>query len=306
MPSRIVRCRLPCELTHEGTRRGFVVNLSERGLFVQTGVSYAVDTVIGVRILPSPDHDELVVAARVARVKKVHPGAQAVVARGMGLEVIDPPAAWQALTTRLGCRTADEREPPATGDPTFGLPSFLVVLRRKDGIRIRTRVVNVACLDAEQARAGVEADVEDGWEIVKVEWRETTGAPTGLRHFRVVAVREGGYRRWETRFDAVNAEEARRAALSDLGGAWRIEAVEPAAAALADDAVPLPAASLGADADPPPASGPRPFQLKMRHQAGLRVRTRVAKVQASSEKEAIQRVVAHLGEGWQAVKVTPL
>lgn len=304
MGQRSSPCRLPCELrSADRIARGIAVEVSETGLFVQTRTPFEAGDSVEVRVLSSAERPELSVAARVERVRRVHPAAETVVARGMGLELVEPGAAWRALVAAvLG------QAPPATGGD-FGLPRFRVVIRCKDEIRVRTRVVSVACLDEAEARSGVDADLEEGWEIVKIE-REAPApdADGAAQAFRVVALREGGSLRWEALLETHSGAAARAAAEADLGAGWRIEAVEPAEAAPATPAAPEPPGGASRRATAPSAesllaSEPLWYQVMARLAEGDRIRTRVAKLRARSAEEAATLALAQLGAGWQLVKV---
>lgn len=298
-----VRCRLACELVVDAhVSRGIAVNVSERGLFVQTTTMLSIGTELEVRILETPERAAFAIPARVVHQKKVHPGAQLVVARGIGIEVLEVSDAWRALTNDMGCRSD---EVPA-GDPLgIDLPHFRVVLRRKDGIRIRTRIVTVACVDAEHARAGVESDLDEGWEIVRVDTEQRPGgAPLPLQRFRVGARRSEGAHRWNAELGAADADAARKAALGDLGTGWQIESVVLVAGDEPEDTEECePSQSVAPE---PIAASGQVFHVRARHQEGVRVRTRVLKIEADSPEQAAERVIAELGVGWNAVKVTAL
>jgi len=300
MATRSVQCRLPCELSRHGqTTRGIALTLSESGLFVQSRSALDVGETLLLRILSGPVWPEARVEARVTHVKKVHPSAQVVVARGMSLEVIAPGDDWQRLTIALGCSEAPLPAAPEPVDEAHGLPRFRVVLRCKDDVRIRTRVVRVACVDPAAARSGVEEDLEDGWEIVKIEREpETGGAPAVLQSFRVVALSEGGRRRWEARVDARTPLEARHDAEQDLPPTWRLESVERVDAGATPVRRPAPRPTLPGEM--------RWFQVKARHLDGNCIRTRMLRVRAVDADDASSRVLAQLGDGWEIEKIREL
>jgi hypothetical protein len=292
MSARRTQCRLTCEIDRDGqVSRGIALSLSEQGVFVQTRSSLAVGTECVLRVVRGPDWPEAVVAARVSDVKKVHPSAQVVVERGMTLEVTGPTDEWKRLLLAFGCS-----DPVLAASPGAELPHFRVVLRSRDGIRIRTRVVRVACPDQAAARAGVEADLEPGWEIVRIECESPGGgASTALQAFRVVALSEGGRRRWEARVDARTPLEARQEAERDLPPTWRLENVERDTAG--DEAAAAAAARPAPSLQPPVA--PDWFQVKARRVEGNRIRTRVVRVRAADADEASRMALAQLGDDWQ-------
>lgn len=155
------RRRIPCDLWLNGKRhRGFVVDLSERGLYVQT------------RAAPRP-HDPLRVSlrdeagealeleARVARRYVVPERLASVVRGGIGLEVLDAPEAYRALAAARATERGARGAHPAEAPPVH---RFRVRLRKRGSARSRTLEVDAETPEAAEGAAHRKLGAE--WEVV--------------------------------------------------------------------------------------------------------------------------------------------
>ncbi len=99
---------MTCELRIQGeSHKGFVLDLSARGLFVQTVATPPKGTEVRLKLY---DHGDtpMELVARVARLRSSHRSLAAVEARGLGLQIESAPEAYFALVLALG-----GGEPPA-------------------------------------------------------------------------------------------------------------------------------------------------------------------------------------------------
>ena len=99
--------RLSCELWIAGKRHsGFVRDVSEQGLYIQTRVRAATGDEVGLVFPPERDRPELRVQARVARLDRVAAHFATSATGGLGLEVVRPPRALAPLLAAAGFPTA--------------------------------------------------------------------------------------------------------------------------------------------------------------------------------------------------------
>ncbi len=98
--------RVPCELRFGGTdHRGFVLDISAGGLFVQTKATAPDGTEVQL-VLRSPDRDPIHLTATVARTKTSHRAVAAVKTGGMGLQVDSAPEDFFQLGMELGAKAS--------------------------------------------------------------------------------------------------------------------------------------------------------------------------------------------------------
>jgi hypothetical protein len=167
--------RLPCEIVSDGRpQRAIVIDLSETGLFVQTGTRLPPGSAVEVRLLLPDATQATVLRARVARNKQV-PQQLATVARGgVGLRILDAPRAYYATIAALeegGAARAqgaaglslDAPLPPAAPPKT----RFRVRVKQCDGPRSRS--VEILADTSDEARARALAECGAGWEAVTAD-----------------------------------------------------------------------------------------------------------------------------------------
>ena len=93
-----IRCRMRVD---ESDHSGFVTDLSASGLFVQCSYRPEPGTKV-ILTLDTNDSEELVLTGVVAREKKVHRGAAAVVRPGVGIALESAPEGYFRLILDLG------------------------------------------------------------------------------------------------------------------------------------------------------------------------------------------------------------
>ena len=159
--------RLACEVVSEGRpQAAIVLDLSETGLFVQTGTRLPPGSEVEVRLrvdgVPAP----ISLRARVARNKQVPVQLTSVARGGVGLRIIDAPREYFATIAALDGVPLDARS-PEVAPPAPAQLRFRVRVKQCDGPRSRSVEIDAASPD--QARTRVLAQVGPGWEAVAAE-----------------------------------------------------------------------------------------------------------------------------------------
>ena len=136
------RQRLSCEL-RAGVHRyfGIVLDQSPDGLFLETPTRLPIGTVVGLTLRTPEGPGMLELCGRVARTAD---GDRA----GLGIELIDPPAAYLELVASLAAR------------------SFRVELRQMRGAE--TRLALVSCATEAEAAELVTSEFGEGWKILSI------------------------------------------------------------------------------------------------------------------------------------------
>jgi hypothetical protein len=164
---RRLRRRLTCELVIGDDRHAALVrDLSAEGLFVQTRVRLTRGTELEIVFPAHEGRDTLRVQARVARQRHVPPRLQASVPGGVGLVLIDPPAAYQDLLK--GQTGPEPREPrPAPPAGAAAVRTFRVRVSPRD--KPGSRVITVRSESLHGARARALARAGRGWKIADIQ-----------------------------------------------------------------------------------------------------------------------------------------
>lgn len=163
------RRRLTCELEIGRERFTAIVrDLSPRGLFVQTRARPAEDSVLFV-VFPAEDgREEIRVEAGVARQRMIPPRLQASVAGGLGLELLDPPDAYQALIAAAAEQLAEcQAVSPGAAAEDRRVRTFRVRLKQRD--RPNARILTVRCESSAGARARALAQAGRDWTIADIQ-----------------------------------------------------------------------------------------------------------------------------------------
>jgi hypothetical protein len=165
--------RIPCEIVFEGGRqRSFVIDISESGVFVQTGVKLVPGSLVEIRLSFEGSAAPMLLRARVARAKKVPAQLTSVAHGGVGLQILDVTNEYLRAVRALG-RTdsplaADTRpKTVAAPAPPPARPRFRVRVKQCDGPRSRT--LELAADSAEQARTLALREVGTGWDAVSAD-----------------------------------------------------------------------------------------------------------------------------------------
>ncbi len=94
-------CRIPCEVCIQGeVHRGFVLNMSASGIFMQTNSSAANGCEATISIRPTRC-DTISISAVVVRSRKGHRSVTAIQTKGIGFAIKNAPEAYFALIADL-------------------------------------------------------------------------------------------------------------------------------------------------------------------------------------------------------------
>lgn len=164
---RRLRRRLTCELvTGDDRYVALVRDLSQRGLFVQTRVRLRPGVEVTIVFPERAGEGGLHVRGRVVRRREVPPRLQASVPGGLGVELIDPPAAYRDL---LGAQTRPEPQVPRPAPPAgaAAVRTFRVRVSPRD--KPGSRVITVRSESLHGARARALARAGRGWKIADIQ-----------------------------------------------------------------------------------------------------------------------------------------
>ncbi len=161
------RWRLACEVVCEGrSQRAIVLDMSETGIFVQTGTRLPPGAEVEVRVLLTDGAEPMSLRAKVARNKKVPSQLTSVARGGVGLKILDAPAAYyQTIASLAGTDTPPQ--PSATIAPQSAGTRFRVRVKQTDGPRSRN--VEIAANSRDEALTLALAQVGAGWEAVTAD-----------------------------------------------------------------------------------------------------------------------------------------
>jgi Tfp pilus assembly protein PilZ len=166
--------RLPCEIVSEGrSQRAIVLDLSESGLFVQTGTRLPPGVEVEVRVRLADSAETVLLRAQVARNKQVPPQLTSVARGGVGLRILDAPLAYYEQVNALdnvagdGVRPVGAAAPVAAPSPAPPQNRFRVRVKQSDGPRSRS--LEILANSADEARTRALSDAGVGWEAVAVE-----------------------------------------------------------------------------------------------------------------------------------------
>jgi Tfp pilus assembly protein PilZ len=155
------RKRVPCRLRLTGgLHSGMVLNVSRRGLFVQTSASASPGDAVQLD-LALGDAERLPVDARVVWRRVVAPHLRSVSTGGIGLQIQYASDAWYGYVAGLAATTPAESA--ASAGPGLQ-PSYRVRLRLAG--TPRTRVVLVPAADAAEARRLARQQTGPHWAVL--------------------------------------------------------------------------------------------------------------------------------------------
>ena len=163
--------RLACEIVSDGrSQRAIVIDISESGVFVQTGTRLPPGSEVEVRLLLTDATEPILLRAMVARNKQVPPQLTSVARGGVGLRILDAPAVYYETIASLD--GGDSRRqpsapaaPPAAPEPAR--TRFRVRVKQSDGPRSRS--LEILAESADEALARALAQVGAGWEAVTAD-----------------------------------------------------------------------------------------------------------------------------------------
>jgi Tfp pilus assembly protein PilZ len=197
-----VKKRLACSLHHAGKRyAGMVLDLSSRGVFVQTSASPDPGEPVSLELALRGQAEPLRLEGRPARRRVVPARLRSVAQGGVGVELSSAPEAWFAFVAEL----VGSRAQPGAAAPR----------RRPTALERRARELALGrALGRRPAAPPPEPEPDP--------------EPTAGRSSRYRVRMKLGPRKREIVVTAVSEAEARRAALAEAGAGWRVLRCEPA------------------------------------------------------------------------------
>jgi hypothetical protein len=188
-----IKKRVPCEISAGGTRqRGFILDVSPKGLFVQTSKPIDSGVEIGVELNP-PGRAAIALRARVARSRRVPPSLTSVASPGVGLRLTMAPPEWyefvagynntespnSAKSSAKPALSKDQAKPdepapekkkrklPPRMAPPLTRSNYRVKAKHTGGPRSRSLVVKATSREDAELRAS--AQLGKDWKIIGVE-----------------------------------------------------------------------------------------------------------------------------------------
>ena len=165
--SERTRRRTPCSFRINGRQQnGFVLDLSQTGLFIQTsadpnpGQRLDIEVVFKGEVLPM--HVE------VARRKKVPPQLLTVAHGGIGVRILSAPEGYYRMLSEIDgpSREVHGAKAPAQAAPAAPEPSFRVRVKQVQGTR--TKTLRITAEGEDDARRQVAEELGEDWKILEV------------------------------------------------------------------------------------------------------------------------------------------
>ena len=173
---------MPCEIVFEGERaKGFVLDLSAGGLFIQAQTRIGPGTPLEIRLGGSATAAEITLQAEVVRSRRVPLQLASTAGRGIGVRLLEAPAEYYELLGMVaplnpigGEDQEDDRAYAAEGEedgprsPRCMLAfCYRVRVKQKGGPRSRTLVLPGE--SPEDAAARATEKLGEDWEVINVE-----------------------------------------------------------------------------------------------------------------------------------------
>lgn len=161
--------RVPCRVTVSGaSTAAMVLNVSQAGLFVQTGATARPGDQVTIRLSPAHTAEPIAIDAEVVWRRTVASHLRTIVKGGMGLAIHNAPSSYFEFLTGARSNTA-ARATTETGKAASETPekTFLMRVRQEGGPR--TRKLYVQATDQAEASRRVLARFGSGWTVILAE-----------------------------------------------------------------------------------------------------------------------------------------
>ncbi len=172
---------MPCEIVFEGERaKGFVLDLSAGGLFIQAQTCIGPGTPLEIRLRGPATAAEITLQAEVVRSRRV-PLQLATAGRGIGVRLLEAPAEYYELLGMVaplnpigGEDQEDDRAYAAEGEEHVPrsprrMLAFCYRVRVKQKVGPRSRTLVLPGESPEDAAARATEKLGEDWEVINVE-----------------------------------------------------------------------------------------------------------------------------------------
>ncbi len=175
-----IRRRFPCTVNlASGYHTGLILNLSRRGMFVQTNLPARPGTLVDVNFHAPGRDDDIELQAAVVWRKRVSQRTLGVTRSGMGIKILGKPTGYQEILHSFIAPEKRQTQPDAAAPhPTEGhrvksdasprRPTQRYVIRLARAGGPRSRQVVIECESEEQARAQALGQSGEGWTILEL------------------------------------------------------------------------------------------------------------------------------------------
>jgi hypothetical protein len=160
-----IKIRVPCDIGTPETRQGgMILNLSQRGLFVQTLMSAPSGSLVTIDLKETPGEGPIPLQAAVVWKRMVPRNLVHVSQGGLGLRIEESCPAYEEYFRAILGRRVDR-------------PEFATAPARQRGFRIRVKLVGeprsrtlvLSAASEEEAREQALTAVGEGWTILEIE-----------------------------------------------------------------------------------------------------------------------------------------
>ncbi|MCP3985272.1 MAG: PilZ domain-containing protein [bacterium] len=163
------RKRVPCRVTVSGaSTAAIVLNVSQAGLFIQTGATARPGDEVTIRLSPADTPEPIAIDGQVVWRRTVASHLRTIAKGGMGVSIRNAPSSYFQFLTSAAAAT-DTRSKPSAKPASRGKPgafdrTFLMRVRQEGGPR--TRKLYVQASDREDACRRVMNRFGAGWTVI--------------------------------------------------------------------------------------------------------------------------------------------
>ena len=168
--------RLPCRLRVDGgSHSGMVLNMSRRGLFVQTSAGPSPGTQVAIDLDVANHTNTVPIGARVVWRRVVAPHLRSVTRGGIGVRIDSAPEAYYSFLAEVAgevpagrpSRGLEASGPSPESRPEAPKTEFRVRVKQSGGPRSRT--LTLRCESVKEARERALTVAGSGWVVLETE-----------------------------------------------------------------------------------------------------------------------------------------
>ena len=164
-----IKKRVPCLLALGSSRlHGMVLNVSRRGLFVQSSAAVDPGQEVWLELRPAGSARAIPVAGRVVWRRVIAPQLRSVTTGGFGMQLHSATEDYYALLSGKNACAAETvaAAPPRARDTRLAEPTFRVRLQSEGGPRSRTLLLTSPSVAEARRRALLQCG--RGWTVLEV------------------------------------------------------------------------------------------------------------------------------------------